>query len=347
MTETAVTPIAQPAQPIPYGTGSSPRVGPPVIVPLIGGASVAIAVLTIALSTWSATRAYYTKPRFSRAAQIATWTPPAYAVYSTRRVTLDEGNALLDGIAKVVLLSSAQRNLLSKVLVEAEDHVSVDLGPDPTPDKIAAAVVKSGKLFGEDGSFIEFAQVRVEVSTKRARIMGEPGDRPLIEQGSSGSTTSAGGGSQVWTFVPPPPPPLPPVTPPPPPPTLREQLNDLAPRLPHYADALISCALAVLLLVAGVGLLNYRRRGRTLHLVWAWIKLPAALAAAAGYFWLTMHGQLNLSPGLTPWTQFVLNYPAFVTSLLAALYAAAVLVLLCLPPVRRYFLDPQIPARSE
>jgi hypothetical protein len=350
MTDTGVAPIARPAEPIEYGTRSSPRVGPPLIVPAIAVTSLIIAVMTIAVCVWTAARSYYTAPpRTSPPPPRQSVELDETPVLSKRRVTLEEGNALLDGIGKVVPLSDEQRKMLSRVLVGAEDRVAVDLGPDPTPEKIAATVVKSGKLFGEDGSYIDFRHVHVEVSNRRARIAGEPGDQPLIEYQANGASTTSGGYPQVWSFRPPPPPPRAVPTPPapPPPPTLREQLNDLAPRLPFYADAIVSTLLAVLLLVAAVGLLNYRRLGRTLHFVWAWVKLPLALGAAAAYFWLTMNATLQLPRGATPWTHFVLLRLPFLASLLVALYAIAVLVLLSLPHVRRYFRRDYSPARSE
>src|SRR4051794_4221254 len=132
MTETGLTtPIAQPAEPIEYGTRSSPRIGPPLIVPLLGVVSLAVAVMTIALCAWSATRAYYTAP--PRTSPSAVWTPTV--ARSTRRVTLEEGNAIVDGIDKVVPLSQKQRDMLTKILVSAEDHVAVEVGVQPTADK--------------------------------------------------------------------------------------------------------------------------------------------------------------------------------------------------------------------
>ena len=134
---------------------------------------------------------------------------------------------------------------------------------------------ETGKLFGEDGSFAIIGGVRVEVTKSRMLLAGEPGDWPKIEAKDSSTSFAYDQTDQMecsWNFVPPHQPPAPVViTPPPPapplPPTLAEQLRDLAPRLPIYADAIISGLLAILLLIAGMLTLGDRRRGRTLHLV--------------------------------------------------------------------------------
>jgi hypothetical protein len=115
------------------------------------------------------------------------------------------------------------------------------------------------------------------------------------------------------------------------------EIRRLAPQVLAATDAAISALLAVLLLLAGVGLWHYSRRGRRLHLWWAWLKLPLALAAVAGYYFITLGGQLQLAGGVAPITRFILGHPEFVMSLLVALYAIVTLIILLLPPLRRYF----------
>lgn len=334
---------------IPYGT-ESVRTEPPGIIAAIGFASAVVAVLTIAMCAWSATRAYYTAPPAAKRAATVAQAQARASTGPPARVTVEQGDAIVDGIGLLIPLTSKHREVIKKMLVSAEGRIEVRTPPEPTAAKIAAAASDSGRLFGEEGHYAQVGQVRVEVAGERVSLSGVPASGAKVTSygaGSSMSVEQPSGG--FWSFEPAPPPPvtqptLPLAAAPPPPPTLREQLNDLAPRLPYYGDAIVSSLLAALLLAGAVGLLHYSRRGRLLHLVWAWVKLPLALGAAAAYFWLTMGGKFQLPTGVTPWTQFILAHPEFCASLLIALYAVLVLILLNVPPVRRYF--HQIPSRS-
>jgi hypothetical protein len=319
----------------------SPVTSPPGVIPLVGAVSLAVAVATIALCTWSVTRAHFTAPPGRSSTRVTLGPQPASAAKREhrppRRVTVAEGDAILNGIAQVIPLTQPQRSLLTRMLVDAEDKIAIETPPEPTAASVAAALTESGALFGEEGSYAIIGDVRVEVTPDRVKLAGAYNGWPSMEAGKHGSTVKPGG---TWSFAPVPPPATQPAAAaaaPPAPPTLREQLSDLAPRLPYYADAAASALLAILLIVSSVGLLRFSRLGRTLHLTWAWVKLPLALGAAGGYFWLVMGGSLRLPTGLTPWTQFVLKYPEFVASLLAALYALATIIVLMLPPVRRYY----------
>jgi len=328
-----------------YGTAASPRPNPPVSLRLLAVSSIAIAAATIALCAWSATRAYFTAPPGRAVMRSVAYTPIHRS--PPPRVTVAQGNAILDGVAKVIPLTDKRRGMLQEALLKAEGLIEVETGPNPTADKIAAAATDSGPLFGEDGNYAVIGQVRIEVTSDRALIAGLPRNWPQMEM-RGGSLTSAHydtsytSSSCKWSFLPPAPPSSQPAAatpppPPPPPPTLLKQLRDVAPRLPVYGDAIVSALLAIVLLIAGIALLGYRPRGRRLHLVWAWIKLPLALAAAAAYFWMNMDGKLELAKGVTPLTRWVLEHPEFVTSALVALYALMLIIVLNLPFVRGYF----------
>jgi hypothetical protein len=51
------------------------------------------------------------------------------------------------------------------------------------------------------------------------------------------------------------------------------------------AECLASLALAILLLVAGILVLRQSNRGRWLHLVYAWLKIPVAVVGGLGVWW--------------------------------------------------------------
>ena len=347
-----MTDAAHPVEPIAYRNAgdlaAGAGAGPPGVLRVLAATSIVVAVATVALAAFAATRAYYTAP--PRPSPRRT-TPAVYAHRpAPPRVTVAEGAAVLDGVSKVISLTPKQRDRLREALLRAEGQVKVEVGPDPTPEKIAAEARDSGKLFGEDGAYAVIGRVRVEATDERVKVAGVPGNWPMIEHSVNRTSyrVSPHSPTSTWYFVPPPPDPATQraaaeaaaaaATPQRGP--LELEIRRLAPHVLGATDAAISAPLAILLLVAAIGLWNFSRRARRLHLLWAALKLPLALAAAAGYFWVTLGGKLELSGGATPVTKFVLRNPEFVTSLLVALYALTVLVVLNLPNVRRYFRAP-------
>jgi hypothetical protein len=345
---TADAPVAA----ITYGTVSTPRAQPPIILPLLGGVGIAIALMTIALRAWSVTHAYYTSEPAPKAAYHVVASSSTPRPQPAHRVSVPEGTAIIDGIGRAVALTKKQRDQLQEVLVACEDKIRIDAGPDPSAASIAAAVKESGPLFGEVGWWLVVGEVRVEVTDTRAKLCEASGGNTMIERRDHNDRTQYSNGWSVLSFAPPPPPPEPKAAvaaPPPPPPTLAQQLHWLAPHLTSYADSAISALLAILLVIASIGLLYYGRRGRFLALTWAWVKLPLALAALCGYFYLQMGGEFVLPRGTTPWKEFILHNPEFVASVLAALFAIAMLIMLNLPHVRRYFFaqkGDQMPSKS-
>jgi hypothetical protein len=74
------------------------------------------------------------------------------------------------------------------------------------------------------------------------------------------------------------------------------------------AAAAVSLGLAVLLLVAGVLALRHRRCARRLHLVYAWLKIPAALAVALCLAHVTSRFSSDLAAGAG--VPFDIRYPS-------------------------------------
>ena len=343
---TADTPVA----PIAYGTISTPRAQPPAVLPFLGAIGIAVALTTIALCAWSVTHAYYTSDAAPKSAPRVMSSSSSPRPMPAHRVSVPEGTAIIDGIGRVVALTKKQHDQLQEVLVACEDKIRIDAGPDPSPASIAAAVKESGPLFGEIGWWLVVGDVRVEVTDTRAKLTEASGGNTMIERRDHNDRTQYSNGWSAFSFVPPPPPPKPAAPEPPSqPPTLAQQIHWLAPHLTSYVDSATSALLAILLVIASIGLLQYGRRGRFLALVWAWVKLPLALAALAGYFYLQMNGEFVLPRGATPWKEFILHNPEFVASLLAVLLAIAMLIMLNLPHVRRYFFSQQgdqMPSKS-
>jgi hypothetical protein len=224
------------------------------------------------------------------------------------------------------------------------DHagIAVVTGPTPTAATIAANASESGKLFGEEGYYAVIGQVRVELTNERG-LLGHARKRTPRISYSGSSSSYEHDRPDVLSFEPPPPPPANP----PPAPVASGPLTlaQATPLIVRYAIALAGVGMAVLLFVAGIALLRLSRSGRLLHLLWAWMKLPLALGAAAAYFFVVLDGQLTLSRGITPWTNAILTHPALFAPLLGAAYAVVVLIVMYLPSVRGYFRHS--PARSE
>ena len=127
---TADTPVA----PIAYGTVSTPRAQPPVILPLLGFAGIAVALMTIALCAWSVTHAYYTSAPAPTAAPVTSYQSPR--LQPAHRVSVPEGTAIIDGIGRVVALTKKQHDQLQEVLVACEDKIRIDAGRDPSAASI-------------------------------------------------------------------------------------------------------------------------------------------------------------------------------------------------------------------
>jgi hypothetical protein len=105
-----------PAEPLAYGTASAPRTGPPLVLSIVGVASVISAVLGIAFAIWYATQTYYTIPLKPPPAQTSRYVRPPEPV--ARRVTVEEGDAIIDGMALVVPINQPQRDIMKRITGE-------------------------------------------------------------------------------------------------------------------------------------------------------------------------------------------------------------------------------------
>ena len=89
---------------------------------------------------------------------------------------------------------------------------------------------------------------------------------------------------------------------------------------------LVNFVLALLLMTAGIMVLMNSQRGRRMHLIWAWLKLPAAIGLAL-VNWLIMKDTMSaLATSGTP-------LPAIMTSMFATFSVVIGLVLACAYPV--------------
>ena len=108
-------------------------------------------------------------------------------------------------------------------------------------------------------------------------------------------------------------------------------------------DAVLRLVLALLLVAAGILVLRDHRLGRRLHLIWAWIKIPAALLAAM-VSWQQMSGMfasMPMTPGspVTPqYMDTMMLVGVLVQAAFACAYPVGILIVMKTRTVRDYYL---------
>lgn len=319
-------------EPISY---RSTHTNPPAIIPFLGFFSIVIAACTFALCAYLATKTYYTAPP----AAVAASNPGVVIWRSPQRVSVAQGEAIVKGVGDAMDLDDVSRKRLAALLLRLKDDISFDLDNPPSAAAITARKTEEGTLFGEEGSFAVIGRIRIEFTPKRIKLEAHPGVAYVEEEGGT-LRRYALNNANVFSFLPPPPP-----APPIPPQKAPRPIAQLAPLLLAYSDAAISALLAILLLTAGISLLYYQRLGRTLHLTWAWIKLPVAITSAACGLALGLNQKLHLTSDVSQLARDIINHPSFFASIFSAAYALIVLAVMFFPSVRKHF-EPGNPAQN-
>ena len=108
------------------------------------------------------------------------------------------------------------------------------------------------------------------------------------------------------------------------------------------SDAVLRLALAVLVILAGILVLRDHRLGRKLHLIWAWVKIPASLFAAVAYMF-TMRGMFSampVAPGSPVTPQFMstmMLLGGLMQAAIACAYPVGVLIVMKTRTVREFY----------
>lgn len=110
--------------------------------------------------------------------------------------------------------------------------------------------------------------------------------------------------------------------------------------IPSLADGVLRLGLALLLIAAGVLVLREHPLGRKLHLIWAWVKIPAALLSAAASWHMTsrMFASMPATSGVPAKSIMMgmlvgIGFQLF----LAWAYPIAVLIVMRTRTVRNYY----------
>ena len=98
-------------------------------------------------------------------------------------------------------------------------------------------------------------------------------------------------------------------------------------------ESLASLGLSILLLVAGILVLRQRSRGRWLHFLYAWLKIPIAIVGGLGIWWFGI--SLAGATGGSSLNWFVVV--TFVMIAISIAYPIALLIMLRLRSVRDYY----------
>jgi hypothetical protein len=110
--------------------------------------------------------------------------------------------------------------------------------------------------------------------------------------------------------------------------------------VPSLVDGVLRLVLALLLIAAGILVLREHPLGRKLHLIWAWVKIPAALLSTAASWHMTsrMFAAMPATPGVPPGSIMVgmLIGTAFYL-VFACAYPIAVLIVMRTRTVRNYY----------
>ena len=96
----------------------------------------------------------------------------------------------------------------------------------------------------------------------------------------------------------------------------------------------VNLAAAVLLLVAGIFTLRQSRRAATLHWIYAWVKIPAAIVTAIAMAW--MWHQLFSASGAFARPGWVTLFPV-IPALVGLIYPSALMIVLRSRAVRAYY----------
>jgi hypothetical protein len=115
---------------------------------------------------------------------------------------------------------------------------------------------------------------------------------------------------------------------------------DLTALITGGIDALLRLALAVLLIVAGTLVLRDHHLGRRLHVIWAWVKIPAALLGAIVAWRQTSGMFVNMpaTPGVTPqYMSMTMLVTSFIQAGVACAYPVGVLIVMKTQAVRDYY----------
>jgi len=108
------------------------------------------------------------------------------------------------------------------------------------------------------------------------------------------------------------------------------------------AEAMIGIGLAVLLLIAGIQTMRQALVGKRLHLVWAWIKIPTAIAGWSLTILMYYRMQQPMMAGMMPpgsATGMTFGYVAFAVGsvVVACIYPVALLILFRTRSMRMYY----------
>lgn len=118
-----------------------------------------------------------------------------------------------------------------------------------------------------------------------------------------------------------------------------------APAIAALVESVLAFALAIFLLVIGIGMLRTSRRGRRLHYWYVWLKLPLAAMFAVFWYHTADHFVRSVQPAASASSE--MGGPGIIVftiaGLISAAYAIALLFLLRARTLRAYFEKPATP----
>ena len=362
-----------PVQPVGY---AMPDVSRPGLITAIGVISIIVGGLSLVAS---ATQGLFTLVLYSvsqasaRAALVAQQPAPTTPAYAEDGMADEaERRTVLTGLSRAHPVLPPRQRQLDALLKEGGKEIFLFRGTQLTPQAVHSNVTESGRLFDDDAQGPDFYVVgrgRIEVYDTHAVFYpdggGEtisasadaPGDavqppQDLDGDGIPGPAAAVPGvpaspipPSNVYPSpgvsgappgaVSPVPPPLPAAAPP--------TVNPTAATLVAL-ECGASFLLAVYLIIVGVITLRQSLLGRRLHLIYAWLKIPLAIAGGAAAAWMftsltqsaaAANPQAMPAPGIAA----VWGTAAVIGVLVACIYPVALLIALSGKTARDYY-DP-------
>lgn len=348
----ALPPMAPiPAESLPYGTPIARRPG---LLTAIGIMSIIVGSLTV-LST--AVQGVQTLVMFAYAQTSATMTRINTQMASAAQVAatpvpasedgfadVDERETVLTGLTRARVLPPERRRQLDALLLDGGKEMFLLRGPQLTAQAIQSNVSDSGRKFADDGDGAEFyivGQGEIEVYDDHAvfypsdggemiSASAEVSEEPAVEPEADGSGIASSSVETTSSIA---------ITPTPGPTTM-PAAPAAGPRINKPAlavlmiERLLSLGLAVYLFVIGILVLRQSPRGRRLHHVYAFAKIPLALVGGWATWKLWMSFFSGFGPGsiATAWTPWIVA-----VTVLACAYPIALLIVLRSRTVREYY----------
>jgi hypothetical protein len=287
----------------------------PGILTAVAVMSIVIAALGVIMNCSGIFQAYAFSqlgPRITMAPAAPT---PAPALINPNALSPDKHQIVLITMTEIASLTPTRVKMLDLLLTQAGTELFPFDQSQITPQSVRGVISESGRARGDEGQsakdYFVLSTGRIELSDDSAVFHQTRGESFSVSLRSTHHSTMIISPTTTPATLP---------------------VIPLLAGMARFAiwtglDAAVGLLTAVLLLIAGIMVLRDSPRGRRWHIVWAWIKLPLAVAGGIVY-WLQMSAMMSSISAGNPLGNYIWALSAAVQAAIFCAYPLGVLIVM-------------------